>query len=304
MPPLLRFGSQGPDVKLLQTALNGAPSMHPPLVADAMFGGKTHGKVIEYQRNVAETPDGIVGPKTWAALQPHIDALAKLIPRPAGGEEALGKRIVQVAENCWGAFGWPSGVVTPSPGSQRIAAGVREDPTADPSPRQGWQTLQHIFMVGGGKPSYTSRIPTLSEKTERSWRMGDSVGINDDIGSWCGVFAFYIYRCAGIFTPGGFDSSHASVRLKHFDITVNPKSVKPGSIGVIDGGVKNWGNHHFIVVHNDVERGVIYSIDGNAGAPFGSTQGLGFSVIARREYSHSIIPRNNNTYFMFPKAAP
>lgn len=56
----IRKGSRGEDVKTLQTKLN--------LMADGIFGKLTDEAVREFQKANGLTVDGIVGPKTWAAL--------------------------------------------------------------------------------------------------------------------------------------------------------------------------------------------------------------------------------------------
>lgn len=56
----LKIGSKGIEVKNLQTKLN--------LIADGIFGRLTEEAVRDFQRSKGLTADGIVGPKTWAAL--------------------------------------------------------------------------------------------------------------------------------------------------------------------------------------------------------------------------------------------
>jgi N-acetylmuramoyl-L-alanine amidase/Putative peptidoglycan binding domain len=58
--PTLRRGSQGDLVKTVQRALN--------LGTDGNFGGQTEAAVRNFQRAHNMVPDGIVGPKTWTAL--------------------------------------------------------------------------------------------------------------------------------------------------------------------------------------------------------------------------------------------
>lgn len=59
----VRRGEHGPLVATLQTRLR--------LTADAFFGPLTEAAVRAFQRKQSLVPDGIVGPKTWAALD-HI----------------------------------------------------------------------------------------------------------------------------------------------------------------------------------------------------------------------------------------
>lgn len=64
--PVLRHGSRGADVRVLQQALWNVG--YAGGVVDGDFGDNTRNAVIRYQRSKNLTPDGVVGPKTWDAL--------------------------------------------------------------------------------------------------------------------------------------------------------------------------------------------------------------------------------------------
>jgi hypothetical protein len=65
----VRSGSVGPAVVILQAQLNLAlPSLTPRLNIDGIFGPKTLGRTIEFQRRSGLSIDGVCGPKTWAKL--------------------------------------------------------------------------------------------------------------------------------------------------------------------------------------------------------------------------------------------
>jgi Putative peptidoglycan binding domain len=64
----LTQGSSGPEVRTLQTALNQQLFPRPNLVVDGAFGSKTRTAVVAFQRQAGLVPDGIVGPRTRAAL--------------------------------------------------------------------------------------------------------------------------------------------------------------------------------------------------------------------------------------------
>ena len=63
----LRRGSRGAEVKELQLILQRLG--YNPGTADGIFGLKTMQAVIQFQKDNRLTPDGVVGPITWQALQ-------------------------------------------------------------------------------------------------------------------------------------------------------------------------------------------------------------------------------------------
>lgn len=65
---LLRHGQRGSTVRSVQVLLNALTPIFPKLVVDGIFGPKTHGAVVQFQRSNHLSPDGIVGPKTGRAL--------------------------------------------------------------------------------------------------------------------------------------------------------------------------------------------------------------------------------------------
>ena len=68
----LRRGSSGPNVVVLQTALNRISQNYPaiPKISniDGIFGSRTEASVIAFQRIFGLSPDGVVGPATWYAI--------------------------------------------------------------------------------------------------------------------------------------------------------------------------------------------------------------------------------------------
>lgn len=87
--PTLRRGSKGEAVKRLQTLLNEQTSAG--LNPDGIFGAKTESAVRHLQelRNLRD--DGIVGPKTWAALGVnHFADVGKMIPDGANPPADVG----------------------------------------------------------------------------------------------------------------------------------------------------------------------------------------------------------------------
>ena len=66
----LQYGSQGESVHLLQKILNMAILPSPHLREDGIFGSCTELAVIHFQAAHNLVVDGIVGPNTWAAMEP------------------------------------------------------------------------------------------------------------------------------------------------------------------------------------------------------------------------------------------
>lgn len=64
--PTLRRGSRGELVKSVQEYLND--EIGAGLEPDGIFGAKTEEAVKEFQRKHGLTADGVIGPKTWAAM--------------------------------------------------------------------------------------------------------------------------------------------------------------------------------------------------------------------------------------------
>lgn len=67
LPPLVKYGSRGGNVKKLQQLLNQKGAT-PPLAVDGIFGPKTLAAVQKFQKAHKLAVDGVVGPKTWTEL--------------------------------------------------------------------------------------------------------------------------------------------------------------------------------------------------------------------------------------------
>lgn len=66
--PTLREGSSGDAVKALQLFTNKVFPSYSKLVVDEQFGPATKKVVVEFQKRVGLTADGIVGNQTWTKL--------------------------------------------------------------------------------------------------------------------------------------------------------------------------------------------------------------------------------------------
>ena len=87
----LRQGSTGPNVVVLQVALNRIAQSYPasPKIAsvDGIFGPRTEATVRSFQRIFGLTPDGIVGPATWYAVVRLYTAVTRLAELRSQGQQ-------------------------------------------------------------------------------------------------------------------------------------------------------------------------------------------------------------------------
>ena len=67
---ILRLGSRGTDVFILQLALNRAGFLNEN--PDGIFGVRTQNGVLRFQQSAGLNQDGIVGIRTWNALLPYL----------------------------------------------------------------------------------------------------------------------------------------------------------------------------------------------------------------------------------------
>lgn len=300
--PIVSFGAVGEAVRLLQRALNLAPTQLPRLQDDASFGPKTHGRVIEFQGQKNAVRDGVVGPITWELLEPFVQQLLKIVDQnmPASADEATQRqRIVDVATASFNSWGWgTTGTVTPD-GSPRIAGARGVGPAAfTKRPRQGGATLAAIFAMAnaGGANCLTiaASIEAIYQKEPKS--DADRQAINQqDIGSWCGIFAAYCYRAAGL--KIGWNELRQQLP-QYFDSLRPTDAVQKGDIGVYDPSI----NHHFIVIEDAAQGARVHSIDGNVGNPSEMTVSPWNSVISRRVYLRPTLSSRGGK-FLRPKFA-
>lgn len=68
---MLQRGSTGKSVYRLQAGLNAVFPAYSDLVEDSVYGERTEGVVIEFQKRAGLVPDGVVGPVTRAALRQY-----------------------------------------------------------------------------------------------------------------------------------------------------------------------------------------------------------------------------------------
>lgn len=201
----------------------------------------------------------------------------------SSSEELLRDKIASQARwhlNSWGGK-WDSR--TDKLGSNKIAGKLCADEAT--RERQGGTLISYIYAVAGHPQAH--KCLTISKAAVELYGRANYTPAernNTDICSWCGIFALYIYKMAGLKNLPDWDSLKVhgvstvsgtnkllDKKLCHFSTAVVPKK---GDIGVIgaravkdkDGKViiKVGQNHHFIVT--DVGNGRVETIDGNAGA--------------------------------------
>ena len=87
----LRVGSSGPNVVVLQVALNRISQNYPAIpklvATDGIFGSRTEASVQAFQRIFGLTPDGIVGPATWYAIVRLYTAVTSLSELRSQGQQ-------------------------------------------------------------------------------------------------------------------------------------------------------------------------------------------------------------------------
>lgn len=87
----LRRGSTGPNVVVIQVALNRIAQSYPaiPKIAtvDGIFGSRTEATVRAFQQIFGLSPDGIVGPGTWYAIVRLYTAVTRLAELRSQGQQ-------------------------------------------------------------------------------------------------------------------------------------------------------------------------------------------------------------------------
>lgn len=86
----LRTGSTGPNVVVIQVALNRISQSYPAIpkipANDGIFGSRTESSVIAFQQIFGLTPDGIVGPGTWYEIVRVYTAVTRLAELRSQGQ--------------------------------------------------------------------------------------------------------------------------------------------------------------------------------------------------------------------------
>ena len=277
--PMLRFGSTGVAVTLLQKGINLAPTDLPRLATDGLFGPKTQARVLEFQRRSNLSADGVVGEQTHLALDYYYKLLDKLIELvvPPESIAAARQRVVDTALAHLSLWGWsqnPSEHFKADPISPRIAG--REWAIKELKSRQGGLSLAKIFQIAGSADA--TKCPRL---TQRAWDMyhsqGDWLGRkhtakernSTDIPSWCGILVNYIFKVSGLKlrnwerTLSYSSDVTTPAAAPDFYLLDGPSVstlLEPGDVGLASPAGRF---HHFLIT--SVGQNQVGTVDGNDG---------------------------------------
>ncbi|MFD7861501.1 peptidoglycan-binding protein [Streptomyces sp. NPDC059783] len=257
--PVLRAGARGVDVTTAQDLLAAAGH---PVRADGVFGPATTRALKAFQNSRRLTPDGVIGPRAWAALAVTLRPGAK-----GRAVLALQRQLVQEGHRLRtdGSFG--PGTGTALRAAQRHH-GLRADGVAGP---RTWEALLATAAPGGPSDGISALrrqiVTTARGQVGAAEPSGCRTYLKDCARTaWCAAFASWTWRKAGV--PGSFVPRTLVARavglwgqrngLFH---TTHPK---PGDIAVWGKPAAKTGGHVGIVVavHAD---GRIDTVDGNYG---------------------------------------
>lgn len=264
MPRTLRFGTFGDDVRQLQEGLNKLPTRLARLVVDGQFGQRTLGRVRELQGDHGLSPDGVVGPLTWEKLIALVAQFAHggipIAPEmPANAFDALRPLVLTIAQQHLGRVDF----------SQRIAGRPK-----------GLDFLIEMFQFAANV-QLTER--NFRKNGTADWTWQPWIGLKTQEKSWCGVFAVYCYRKAGI--PVQWDLGRGGplgpLKLASFSPSFAAQ-IRPADIGAVA-----TKSHHFLIESAEGNGPLpkLTTIDGN----------LTFGRIERRQV-HQVGKDNFNYY--------
>lgn len=266
--PTLAFGSVGPFVVQLQEGLNKLPSTLAQLVPDGQFGSKTKGRVQEFQTKNQLASDGVVGPMTWEKLLALLaQALGGGVPvapgMTASNFDLLRPLVLSTANSHLGKVDFSMLVGGRPKGIDfiidvfKFAANI---------------TLTDINFREGGKANGAwSAVPWYGQTHQKK--------------SWCGIFAIYCYRKAGI--PVSWDIGKGGpvgpVKLATYSSSF-AANIRPGDIGAVMDK-----NHHFLIeqVNGSPPAPGLTTLDGNTF--FGR-------IVRRNEHR---VGKDNFNYYVF-----
>lgn len=183
---VIRRGSKGMTVRSWETFLTGRGNFKSEI--DGTFGDDTHASTVEFQKQNGLSPDGVVGPKTWAcALElgyPGIDddnldeTGPNWPPRPSG----LNSINQAAREKLFGKFSYVS---APAPGNPEAIL------ITDNWALTNIATVEIPQLRGiRGAPS-SCRVPFNSKAAPQFkllWQAWEDAGLLDQIVSFAGTW--------------------------------------------------------------------------------------------------------------------
>ena len=87
---VLRFGSAGPQVELLQLGLQREGALQE--APDGIFGARTRGALADYQKRWGLAADGVAGAATWRSLRPWLTGYRRITIRSGDSFYQLAKK--------------------------------------------------------------------------------------------------------------------------------------------------------------------------------------------------------------------
>jgi len=137
---LLRVGSRGESVRLMQRCLNLVAARHPSIARlneDGVFGPLTQASVMTFQRIFGLTVDGIVGPITWDRISREAQSGGSGLPAYPGTALRVGSsgESVRQIQRCL------NNIATRHPSISRL----NEDGVFGPLTQASVKTFQRIF---------------------------------------------------------------------------------------------------------------------------------------------------------------
>lgn len=241
---IVKMGSAGPLVAMLQRTLNARVTPSPGLTDDGDFGPMTESAVIAFQKAKGIEPNGVVGRETWEALGPLIEegpaapapeiANAEIIEKePADdldGPPFVASKVWAIADGKTGELLWGSNADEPVD----IASTTK---------------MMTAYVIG----KYAQEHPdALQEKITFSKRADDTIGSTAELRAGEVVSAEELMY--GLLLPSGNDASvafgeHFGSRLapggdKVIDAKESPKKSYGKFIDAMNAAAKELGMDH------------------------------------------------------------
>lgn len=235
----LTFGAQGSDVKALQQGLNKLPTKQLRLVEDGAYGSKTTVRVKEFQGANSLVADGVAGPLTWERFLALLAQITQgnVPPLPPSAFDLARPLVLVVAQQHMGQVDFS------------ITGGGKP---------KGLDFLIHMFDFAA-----SAKLTEANFRDPKSgqWIWTPWIGLPTQRKSWCGIFAVYCYKKAGIPVRWdlGLGGPVGPIKLSSF------KPNFAASIRQADIGCVATQNHHFLIESVDGTGPVpaLSTIDGN-----------------------------------------